>query len=84
MSIELTSKQRNKIKRAVKSLNDVRQELDDDNSDCEVQWYLEDCGNLNLMSGDSHDDTGLGTGHGRRQDLVIDRFDLEYSSGGGW
>ena len=82
MSIELTSKQRNKIKRAVKSLNDVRQELDCDNSDCEVQWYLEDCGNLNLMSGDSHE--GSGNGDTSRRDRVIATFDLDSSGGGGW
>jgi hypothetical protein len=84
MSILLTSKQRNKINRAIKALNDVRRELDNENGDCDMQWYLEDCGNLNLMTGDSHDDTGHGTGYGRRQDLVIAMFDLEYSSGGGW
>ena len=80
MSIELTSKQRNKIKRAVKALNDVRRELENENGDCDVQWYLEDNDNLNLMSGNSHD----GNGSASRQDRVIDTFYLESSSGGGW
>ena len=82
MSILLTSKQRSKIKRAVKALNDVRREIENENGDCDVQWYLEDCGNLNLMSGDSHE--GNGNGNTSRQDRVIALFDLEYSSGGGW
>ena len=85
MSILLTSKQRGKIKRAVKALNDVRRELDNENGDCNVQWYLENSGNLNLMSGDSHDETsGSGYGDTSRQDRVIALFDLEYSGGGGW
>jgi hypothetical protein len=84
-NVTLTTKQRNKIKRSVKALNDVRQELQKDNADCDVQWYLEDSDNLNLMSGDPHDDSGRSEGgHGRRQDRVIDTFYLELSSGGGW
>ena len=82
MTILLTSKQRNKINRAIKALNDVRKELDNDNGDCDVQWYLEDCGNLNLMSGDSHE--GIGNGDTSRQDRVIATFNLDSSGGGGW
>ena len=83
MSILLTSKQRNKIKRAIKALNDVRQELQSDNADCEIQWYLEDNDNLNLMTGESHDESGCNDG-AQMRDRVIDVFYLEYSSGGGW
>jgi hypothetical protein len=83
--ITLTTKQKSKISRAVKALNDVRREVDNENSDCDVQWYLEDCGNLNLMSGDSHDETsGSGYGDTSRQDRVIALFDLDNSGGGGW
>lgn len=53
--IELTSKQHNKIKRAVKALNDVRDELQLENPDHDLMWYLEDCANLNLMEGESHE-----------------------------
>ena len=80
MSILLTSKQRNKIKRAVKALNDVRRELQSENDECDIQWYLEDNDNLNLMAGNSHD----GNGSESRRDRVIDTFYLEASSGGGW
>jgi hypothetical protein len=80
-NITLTTKQRSKIKRAIKALNDVRQELQNENGDCEVQWYLEDSGNLNLMTGDSHDFSG---DCDSRQDRVIGLFELDMSSGGGW
>jgi hypothetical protein len=83
MSIELTTKQRSKILRAVKSLNDVRRELQNGNRDCDVQWYLEDSGNLNLMSGDSHDEDG-GNGDTSRQDRVIALFNLDSAGGGAW
>jgi hypothetical protein len=79
--ITLTSKQKNKISRAVKALNDVRQGLQNDNGDCEVQWYLEDSNNLNLMSGASHNFDG---DNDARQDRVISTFELDMSSGGGW
>jgi hypothetical protein len=83
--ITLTTKQRSKIKRAIKALNDVRRELQNDNNDCDVQWYLEDSGNLNLMSGDSHDETsGSGYGDTSRQDRVIAIFDLDNAGGGAW
>lgn len=77
--LSLTRKQHNKIKRAVKALNDVRKELQVDNSDYDINWYLEDCGNLCIMEGESHDDKGE-----TRQDRIISIYDLEYSSGGGW
>ena len=83
MSILLTSKQRNKIKRAIKALNDVRRELQSENGECEIQWYLEDSNNLNLMSGDSHNETRRNNG-APMKDRVIDLFYLEMSSGGGW
>jgi len=53
--IELTIKQHRKIKNAVKALNDVRDELQRENPDYYLNWYLEDGDNLNLMEGDSHD-----------------------------
>tara|TARA_B110000902_G_C14243073_1_gene563211 strand:- start:930 stop:1187 length:258 start_codon:yes stop_codon:yes gene_type:complete len=83
-NITLTTKQRSKIKRAIKSLNDVRQELQNENGDCEVQWYLEDSDNLNLMSGESHEFSPDTVDDDSRQDRVIDTFYLEMSSGGGW
>lgn len=82
LPIILTIKQRNKINRAVKALNDVREELQCENPDNNINWYLEDSSNLNLMSGDSHDNEGIRSI--ARQDRVIDTFSLWNSSGGGW
>ena len=76
--IVLTTKQRNKVNRALKALEEVRAEVDLE-AENRVAWYLEDCGNLNLMDGDSHNEHGDGN-HG----MVIYTFDLPYSGGGGW
>lgn len=77
--IKLTPKQRAKIKRAVKALNDVREELASDNPDQYLHWFLEDINNLNLMEDDSHDE------HLHpNQDAVIELFELDMASGGGW
>lgn len=78
--IELSQAQKRKITSAVKALNKVRAELQTENPDYDINWYLEDCGNLNLLEGDSHD---LLDGRAA-QDNVIAVYDLEYSSGGGW
>ncbi|WP_421193853.1 hypothetical protein [Aeromonas jandaei] len=77
--VELTPAQKRKIKRAVAALNDVRQELQQENPDYNINWYLEDTGNLNLMEADSHDRDGSA-----RYDKVIEIFGLDNSSGGGW
>ena len=78
--IKLTIKQRNKIKRAVKSLNEVLDEIQVDNPDKYINWYLEDTANFNLMEGDSH----TGDSQSPNTDAVIECFDLELASGGGW
>ena len=78
MSILLTSKQRNKIKRAVKALNDVRRELEQENPENVISWYHES-GNLNLIDGETHKPNG-----DANQDSVIDLFTLDRSDGGGW
>jgi hypothetical protein len=83
-NITLTTKQRSKIKRAIKALNDVRQELQNENGDCEVQWYLEESGNLNLMSGDSHVFSNCDVDEDSRQDRVIELFEFENATGGAW
>ena len=75
----LTVKQSNKIKRALKALEDVRKELDLQ-SDNEVNWYLEDGGNLNLIDGNSHTGRVCDPNYG----MVIGCFNLPNSSGGGW
>lgn len=79
--ITLTIAQHRKIKSAVNALNKVRVELQKDNPDHFINWYLEDCGNLNLLEGDTHDECNGGVA---RQDNVIAMFDLPCSSGGGW
>lgn len=76
----LTTKQRNKIKRALKSLEEVRKEIEQDTED-KVMGYLEDCGNLNLMDGQSHTE---GYGSCARRGAVIECFTFLESSGGGW
>ena len=76
--IVLTKKQRSKIQKALDSLDSVRLELELEHG-VDVGWYLEDTANLNLMQGQSHDDRG-----GPNFGMVIERFDLPNSSGGGW
>ena len=77
--VQLTAKQRNKINRAVKALNDAKEELQSENPGHYINWYLEDSNNLNLMEGHSHDEQGRD-----QQDRVIEHFILDSSSGGGW
>lgn len=77
--VKITAKQKAKIEKAVKALNDVREEIQSKHPDNDINWYLEDCGNFNLMEDQPHDDNG-----NARQDRVILHCDLEDSSGGGW
>ena len=80
-SVILSVKQKNKIRRAVKALNDVREELQRYNPDNDINWYLEDCGSLYLMEDNPHSDDLAQTA---RQDRVILHSSLDNSSGGGW
>ena len=75
----MSKAQRSKIDQAVKSLNDVRAELQRENPGKNINWYLEDFCNLNLMEDESHDING-----DANQDAAIDRFHLDYASGDGW
>lgn len=80
---KITPLQKGQITRAVNTLNRVRAELEKNNPDApNVNWYLEDCGNLCIMSDESH------TGHGHRltpnHDAVVQVWDLAKSSGGAW
>ncbi len=77
--LTLTKAQLKKIQKAVQALNDVRKELQDENPDFNINWYLEDSCNLNLMECETHDDNG-----NPQQDGIIDYFLLRNSSGGGW
>jgi ferric iron reductase protein FhuF len=77
--LTLTKAQLKKIQSAVKALNDVRQELQDENIDFNINWYLEDSENLFLMECESHDADG-----NPMQDGVIEVFRLRMASGGGW
>lgn len=77
--VVLTPAQRRKLKMAVTALNDVRRELQQDNPDHYINWYLEESDGLNLMEGDSHDRDGVA-----QMDKVIESFSLDYSAGGGW
>lgn len=75
--LKLTAAQKRKITTAVNSLNKVRAELQMENPDYYINWYLKDCGNLNLLENDPHDGVA-------NQEVVIDTFDLDHSTGGGW
>ena len=79
--IKLTAAQKRKINTAVNSLNKVRAELQRNNPDYYINWYLEDCGNFNLLENDSHDLDSYGAAS---QEVIIETFDLDESSGGGW
>lgn len=80
-SITLTTKQKRKIQRALKALDEVRVELQRENPDNYINWYLEDCGNFLLLEKQSHtEDFNLSARH----DAVIEHFNLEEASGGGW
>ena len=76
--IHLTTKQKNKINRALKALEEVRSDVAS-TSDNFINWYLEDTANLHLMDGDSHDDKGSAL-----QGMSIDCFFMNAASGGGW
>ncbi len=78
--LTLTPKQRNKIKRALKALEEVRKEVD---TQCVVDgcvnWYVEDNDNFCLIEGHTHDDNDC-----PNKGMVIEHFILPQSSGGGW
>jgi len=77
--VTITSKQKAKINRAVKALNEVRQEVANENPNNDINWYLEDCENLNFMEDSPHDDE-----NNAREDRVIHLVNLHNASGGGW
>lgn len=79
--IELTAKQRAKIKRCLKGLEQVRVEIQKANPNEIVHWYLEDTANLNLMCGHTHEDKWP---QRAIQENIIEQFDMPESSGGGW
>lgn len=75
---EITAKQKAKIKRAIKSLNDAILEIRGDHP--EANYYLEDSGNLHIMPRDAHDDD---TGRDRQDESML-LLNLYFSSGGAW
>lgn len=77
--IELTTPQFRKIKNAVNTLNKLKDEIQKENPDAYINWYLQDGDNLHLMSGDSHTDGITPNYH-----HVIESFYLKSASGGGW
>ena len=77
----LTTKQKTKIKKALKALEEVRKEVSQSENATDINWYLEDCGNLHLMNGATHEASGQ---NHSIQENIIDVFDFKESSGGGW
>jgi hypothetical protein len=73
----ITKAQHARIIAAVAELNAVRLEIQ--TKIPAVNWYLEDSDNLNLMSGDSHNDKGT-----PQHQNVIQLYKLDRASGGGW
>lgn len=78
--VNLTKNQKSRIQRAIKSLNDVAKELQQENQDNDINWYLDDNDNLHLMGHSSHS----GNNSAANYDAVIATFNLERASGGGW
>jgi len=80
-SIKLTKKQRDKLSKAFETLNSVRQEIQDSHKGSDINWYLEDSSNMNLMNGSSHSDD-----HSLKAltENVIETFTLDDAGGGGW
>lgn len=75
----LTRSQKARINGAIKKLNEVMAELRV--TIPEANYYLEDMGNFNVLSGPSHDDTHRNPS---RQDRVMHCTTLCWSGGGGW
>lgn len=61
------------VERINKQMEIIKSEFPD------AMIYLEDCGNFNIMSANSHDDNG-----DANHDAVLECFDLADASGGGW
>ena len=79
--VELTSKQQAKIKRAIKALNDVRKEIELENKESDIGWYLEGSGSLHLTNGETHDWKNEAE---PLQESILASFELDKSGGGGW
>jgi len=74
----LKPEHKRKFKRLIAGLNDLLQEVRADFP--EAEYYLEDAGNFNLMSGASH----TGRDCQPRRDRVLMDEKLKHSGGGGW
>jgi hypothetical protein len=75
----LTRSQKTRINAAIKKLNDVMAEIK--LTIPEANYYLEDAGNFNVLSGPSHED---GYRNRSRQDRIMHSLTLNCSGGGGW
>jgi hypothetical protein len=73
----LTPKHRKKYKKICADMQSLLDDISEYIPD--VNIYIEDSGNWNLMNGDSHDDEGS-----PRRDRVIENCSVFQSSGGGW
>lgn len=80
-TIVLSTKQARRIRKALKSLEEVRLEVSQEYTpmDGGINWYVEDNWNLTMMNGESHDRSGKS-----KQENIIERFDFKYASGGGF
>lgn len=78
---KITAAQDKKIRKAVKDLNDVLAEIQ--KTVPLANWYLEDTANLNLIDGESHDES-CRSRRNSRQHAVIETYTLNDASGGAW
>ena len=76
--LTLTIKQSNKVKRALKALEEVRGEIDG-LSENDVIWYFEAEGSIYLMDGDTHD-----SAESANHSMIIGSWSLPNYDCGGW
>ena len=77
--IILTAKQRRDFKKAIATLDRIRQEVAS-TSDNYINWYLDD-DSLCLLDGESHEEGRHGLA---RTGFVIEALHLQHSGGGGF
>jgi len=73
----MNKSQKARMDRLVNELNTLLEEVRKVHPN--ANWYLEDSGNLNLMSDESHDSSGRA-----RKDHVLHHSNLKNAGGGGW
>lgn len=76
--IQLTKAERAKIDKAINTLNEVLSSLQEKHPETDMNWFLHDMENLNLMQGPSH------IKDRPNRDAVVGKWFLMGASGGAW